>query len=291
MTIIKSLSVGNGDMFYIKHLSDSFTVIDCCLDEENKDEIISEINSASNGKGIKRFISTHPDEDHIRGLDYFDDKVGISNFYCVKNKAQKEEITDSFTTYCKLRDGEKAYFISKGIKRKWLNDGTDERGSAGISFLWPKLENQYYIDALKQAEQKKSPNNISPIIQYSTGDLKILWMGDLETEFMENIFEDISLSKVTVIFAPHHGRDSGKIPQNWLDILNPKLIVIGEALSDHLNYYDNYNTITQNSAGTITFVCKDNAIDIYVENEDYSVDFLKNKGKDEFENYIGTLTN
>jgi hypothetical protein len=30
MSIVKSFSVGDGDMFYIKHNSDNFTTIDCC---------------------------------------------------------------------------------------------------------------------------------------------------------------------------------------------------------------------------------------------------------------------
>lgn len=31
MSVIKSFSVGNGDMFYIKHDTDNFTIIDCNL--------------------------------------------------------------------------------------------------------------------------------------------------------------------------------------------------------------------------------------------------------------------
>jgi len=31
MSIIKSFAVGNGDMFYIKHNSDNFSIIDCYL--------------------------------------------------------------------------------------------------------------------------------------------------------------------------------------------------------------------------------------------------------------------
>ena len=38
MSIIKSIAVGNGDMFYIKHGSSNFTIIDCNMDEENKKE-------------------------------------------------------------------------------------------------------------------------------------------------------------------------------------------------------------------------------------------------------------
>ena len=80
MSIIKSISVGNGDMFYIKHGSSNFTIIDCNMDDTNKQKITDEIISESNNKDITRFISTHPDEDHIHGLKYLDDKIGILNF-------------------------------------------------------------------------------------------------------------------------------------------------------------------------------------------------------------------
>jgi hypothetical protein len=43
MSIVKSLSVGNGDTFYIRHDSDNFTIIDCCLIEENREEIVAEL--------------------------------------------------------------------------------------------------------------------------------------------------------------------------------------------------------------------------------------------------------
>lgn len=65
MPIIKSYAVGAGDMFYIRHGSDNFIIIDCDLSEENRDEIIQELKDESRDKGITRFICTHPDEDHI----------------------------------------------------------------------------------------------------------------------------------------------------------------------------------------------------------------------------------
>ena len=45
MPKVKSFSVGNGDMFYIKHGSENFTIIDCHLDIENKERIIKEIKT------------------------------------------------------------------------------------------------------------------------------------------------------------------------------------------------------------------------------------------------------
>ena len=36
MSILKTLSVGEGDLFYIKHGSSNFTIIDCNMDENNR---------------------------------------------------------------------------------------------------------------------------------------------------------------------------------------------------------------------------------------------------------------
>lgn len=60
MSVIKSFSVGNGDMFYIKHDTDNFTIIDCNLIDDVKDDILDEIDNQRKGKGIQRFITTHP---------------------------------------------------------------------------------------------------------------------------------------------------------------------------------------------------------------------------------------
>lgn len=43
MSIIKTLSVGNGDMFYIKHGSDNFTIIDCNIIDDLQKQIVEEI--------------------------------------------------------------------------------------------------------------------------------------------------------------------------------------------------------------------------------------------------------
>jgi beta-lactamase superfamily II metal-dependent hydrolase len=296
MSIVKSISVGDGDMFYINHNSENFTIIDCCMDDDNEVGIVRELKREMQGKKITRFISTHPDDDHIKGLDYLDKEIGVLNFYCVKNEATKEDETTDFEKYCELRDStEKSFYIEKGCSRKWMNeDGPDNNGifigSSGINILWPIITNEYFQDELQFANDGGSPNNISPIIKYSLVDgATILWMGDLETDFMENIKDEIKLSKVNILFAPHHGRDSGTVPSNWLDVLQPDIIIIGEANSEHLNYYDGYNTITQNSAGDIILECASGKIHIYVGSDTYTVDFLDYENKSSYNNYLGTL--
>ena len=69
--------------------------------------------------------------------------------------------------------------------------------------MWPILNNEYFKDELIKAKSGENPNNISPIIEYSLKDgAIILWMGDLETDFMENIKGKLNLTKVNILFAP-----------------------------------------------------------------------------------------
>jgi beta-lactamase superfamily II metal-dependent hydrolase len=291
MSIIKSLSVGNGDMFYIEHNSDNFTIIDCCMSAELQDEIVAELLNRSKNKGIVRFISTHPDDDHLLGLQYLNKMMPIHNFYCVNNAATKEDESVDFTEYCSLRDSDKAYHIYAGCQRKWMNQEDDERKTSGINILWPNTENEFFKYAQTDAAVGLSPNNISPIIKYhQEGNAVILWMGDLETEFMENIVDSVNLCEAAVLFAPHHGRDSGRVPSEFIEVINPKIIVIGEAPSQHLNYYAGYNTITQNSAGDIIFECADGYIDVYVSSSTYTVNYLSNRHLPNTHGYyIGSL--
>jgi len=295
MSIIKSFSVGNGDTFYIKHGSSNFTIIDCCLNDDNKDIIVNEIIEESNGKDIIRFISTHPDDDHICGLKYLDDKLGILNFYCVQNEATKTDSTEDFNRYCELRDSNKAFYLYKGCSRQWMNknDENDGKnyGSSGINIKWPVVNNSDYKNALTNANNGESPNNISPIITYSlSSGVTAMWMGDIENTFLDEIKDEINWGKVDILFAPHHGRSSGKVPTDILDQLQPELIIIGEAPSENLNYYSGYNTITQNTACDIVFACETSKVHIYVSSANYSVTFLKNENQpNTYGTYIGTL--
>ena len=291
MSVIKSFAVGAGDMFYIRHNSDNFTIIDCNLNAETASERIEELKLKSQYKGITRFVSTHPDQDHFGGIELLDEKMPIANFYVVKNKATKSEETESFKHYCKLRDDSaKAFYVSKGCTRKWMNQTDEVRGSSGINILWPDINNSDFKDALEACSEGGSPNNISTVVRYALeGGASVMWLGDLETEFMEKITDHIVLEKTTIVFASHQGRDSGKIPDSWLEKLDPQIIVIGEAPSRHLNYYTGYKTITQNRAGDITMELVGNKVHLYVSSPAYKRSDLEDEGADSFENYIGSI--
>lgn len=293
MSVVKSYAIGWGDMYYIKHDSDNFTIIDCSLPDERRGSILAELSSESKGKGIRRFISTHPDQDHISGLVDLDDHLPIINFYCVANDTTKEHVTADFERYIELRDSSKAFHLYKGCSRRWMNTTSDERGSAGLSIWWPITSDPDFQSALEDAAEGLPPNNISCIVNYSLVDgVSMLWMGDLETDFMEKIANKVDVRPVDVLFAPHHGRTSGKVPHDWLDAMDPQLVVIGEAPSEYLDYYSGYNIMTQNSAGDLLFQNDGNKVHIFAADSEYAVDYLDNDGLDHLDGlyYVGSLT-
>ena len=293
VSLVKSLSVGNGDMYYIRHGSDNFTIIDCNLPEDRMGSVLAELTTQSAGKKVTRFISTHPDQDHIAGLVELDDHLRLRNFYCVRNAAMKPIPTADFDRYRELHDDpKKAYYIYAGCGRRWMNRSTEERGGSGLEILWPITDDSDFLSAAADAANGMTPNNISPILKYSlSAGASMLWLGDLETDFMEKILDKVNIPKVDILFAPHHGRDSGKVPKEWLKRMNPQLIVIGNAPSEYINYYAGYETLTQNSCGDVLFDVTKGKTRIYVGDSAYQVDYLTDEGLDPLHGlyYIGTL--
>jgi len=153
MTKIKSFSVGNGDMFYINHMNDNFTMIDCHLpddDPSKKELILSEVSKFK----IKKDTSFHLNPSRPRSywrLQDLDECIDILNFYCVSNDTQKKMKLKIFKHYKYLRDGAKSFHISRGCTRKWMNQSCSERNSSGVQILWPTLENSFYKEALSKA--------------------------------------------------------------------------------------------------------------------------------------------
>ena len=289
MSVVKSFKVKSkdnqdGDMFYIMHASDNFTCIDCCLNEDREEEIISEIKELRNQKGIFRFISTHPDDDHICGIKELNTAVPLDNFYCVENCANNPNGKEDFELYCDFRGGiGKRCPIVKGCSCCWLNQSNEDRQCSGIHFLWPDINNEHYTDVLESVKDWNNVNNLSPIISYSIkNSATFLWFGDMETNFMENIAKEVKFDEATVLFAPHHGRKSGRVIDEWLAQIKPRIIVIGSAPCEHLDYYDECNeinnydgycTITQNRAGDIAFETDDDWLHIFVSNQNYEPTF------------------
>jgi beta-lactamase superfamily II metal-dependent hydrolase len=290
VSIVKSFATGLGDTYYIRHASDNFTIIDCRIDETRND-IVDEIENQARDKGVTRFVSTHPDDDHIKGLARLDDAIHLRNFYVVSNQATKPDETVDFKRYCALRDdSDIAFHLKRGARRRWMNRSSQARDSAGIKVLWPIVDNPEHQKVLRSAETGGSPNNLSTILKYSLkNSATMIWLGDLETDFMQTIENEIELPQADIVFAAHHGR--ARMPSHWMAQMDPTVVVLGEAPAEHLEYYRDREHLRQNGTGDITFECVHGAAHIYVGSATYTAEFLEDhKRHNRYGNYIGSLT-
>jgi len=116
----------------------------------------------------------------------------------------------------------------------------------------------------------------------------MMWMGDLETDFMERIKDAITLPQVDVLFAPHHGRDTP--PRKWLDEMDPQVVIIGEADEEHLDPYTGFVKMRQGRSGDLTFETDGAKTHIYASNDDYFHKALRDEGRSNYYGkYVGTL--
>ena len=282
MSIIKSYSVGNWDMFTITHDSSNFTIIDCNLETQLLERrLVADIQASSREKKpyVHRFISTHPDMDHLTWLKYLSEHFDISNFYCVDNSVSKVTENEDYKLYKSMRSWAKdwisTFHLYKNCSRKYKNQSWAECGSAWIYTLRPDRTNEFFLDELNKsnASSTHSPNNLSPIIYYREWDISAIRMWDMSTEYMNNIIDKVDIQECNILFAPHHWRATSKVPRIWLDKMNPEIVVIWEASSediwDSYTWYDSDRTITQNSAEDITFYLEWKNITIHNSNENY----------------------
>ena len=319
MAIIHFLNVLEGDCNIIQHDSGRITVIDVSnafndydTEEELKvkkskereerrlrtgvpgdkvdyhqkqtpDNPILYINEKIKSKNIFRFILSHPDMDHLDGIEDFFTEFNISNIWDTANKKEISNKANSgsynlndWKFYKAIRDGKK-----NDIKRLeyYAGNVNSYYKDDQIKILSPTK------DILEKCNENEDWNDSSYVLLFtppmSNGKTwKILFAGDSEDmtweHFLEN-YED-EISNIDVLFAPHHGRDSGR-NYDFLKVLKPRVTLFGNASSKHLAY-DKYPKpkITNNQAGYVIMDIKENQITFYVKNFEYARDYKHKKG-------------
>lgn len=303
MERVHFLNVKNGDCSWIQHASGRNTVIDICNGNEVVDlterfnEMLKNdavLGSLSGNYGYKnhptnpltyfsqhkmpkeifRFILTHPDMDHLDGLNNLITNYEIVNFWDTDNNKQLNRDSfggqyeyDDWLAYQRLR--------KKTSDPKTLNlyNGAEgpEYTNDGLEILSPTPELVTY------AKEHNDYNTSSYVVLYTTTTgRKVLFCGDSDKKAWESIMDLYSdkVKDIDILIASHHGRKSGGCAEH-LDILKPKLTLFGNASSDHLDYSSWNNRglkhITNNQAGNIVLDFDElSDIYIYVENSTFA---------------------
>lgn len=302
MATVHFLNVAPGDCTVIQHGSGRVSMIDIC--DGNIDEVVRKamIAEATRTKprgnfrmcryptnpieyvrelGIERiwrFILTHPDMDHMDGLDRLVTRVGINNFWDTGVTRDAPEFGEGcpydeadWKCYLRLRDGKVDDVTSltktAGARFKHANLGAD--GEAGGDALYILAPND---ELVAEASEGDDINDGSYVLLYRSSSGRVLIPGDAHDATWKYVLDrhPKSVANCSVMIAPHHGRHSERSFE-FLDSIRPKLTLFGCAPASNLAY-DAWNSrrldfITSNQAGNIVLETADDAFDVYVENE------------------------
>jgi competence protein ComEC len=167
------------------------------------------------GRGVYRYIQTHPDMDHMSGLHRFFwlGKIPLQAFWDVAHDKELEEPDfdnsryswQDWLTYKWLRRGkgpsDSTHCVINNLRgstaRYWQEDG--------ITILSPTRE---LISACSKSEEY---NNCSYVLKIAYGGRTVILPGDAEGPAWASMLDALGPDalKCDVLKAAHHGRESG----------------------------------------------------------------------------------
>lgn len=283
MLKIHFLNVGHGDCTIIEFPSGRTSIIDInnskIVDEETRSEIAS-LNTSSYqlyeslgyrgnvlleksvidfvppvdpieyiednlpSSSIFRFILTHPDMDHMTGLyNLKNSGKSIFNFWDTKNikKVKESEVYAKYDyrdweTYLELKsstEAPKVLNILKGEQRDFFNEDS-------IKVLSPTQ------DIIDSANERSNWNLLSYVLLIEHAGHKIILGGDADAVVWDNLAESDKelLENVSVLKAPHHGRNSG-YSENAMSIMQPTWTICSVGKKPSQDAHNKYRKHTE----------------------------------------------
>jgi len=310
MPKIHYLNVKEGDCSIIEHYSGHKTVIDVC--NAKPIESLAEAVTATMAKSergisgnfqqkkypvnpisymrahgftsIFRYIQTHPDMDHLDGIEAFFDEFSPINFWDTDNTKEMPNSSwqgspyreADWKFYKRLRDTKpeddpKRFALYSGARGKYYNQGSDGTdGGDGLHILAPTNE---LVAAANEADEEY--NRCSYVALYRTGENRIVFGGDSHDETWDHILEHhkADVTNIDLLMAPHHGRKSGR-SYKFLDTLAPTLTFFGNARSEHLAYdawrSRGLSIVTNNQANCMVVDASTKSMTLYVTHENFA---------------------
>ena len=325
MSEIHILNVGEGDCIIFKSNSGHVTVFDICggniSPKKQLEQQVCKASLFNDTKGnynmssyptnpinflkqkmkvdsIFRFILSHPDMDHLDGIDNLMRNFTVSNFWDSGVRKEKPD----FSNYGKYEEKDWDRYASiiarsdttltvvspkAGAKNKYFNK--DEKEEEGGDYIYIYAPNSSLIESANDSNSAESINDASYVIVYRSAGGRILLSGDAHDKSWELILGkgSIDLKGCELMVAPHHGRDSNR-SWEFLDKITPQFSVLGCASSEHLAYnawnYRKLKKVTQNQTGNIAVYPQKEGLCIYAENKKF-VESYEGSNTEKTDNY------
>lgn len=196
---------------------------------------------------IMRYIQTHPDMDHMRGISTLVSSGYLPlNFWDTKHDKEPEiqqQDVDDWETYLDLRNGHfqktTVLRMTSGATGKFYNcNGDGTPGGDNIEILSPSTEVQ------KWANDNQDWNEISYVLRISHAGRSVILGGDAEEIAWKDLYERYGDNlSCQILKASHHGRNSGYY-QPAVKAMSPAITIVSvgkKPTTDASNLYRKYS--------------------------------------------------
>lgn len=218
---VEFINVGAGDAIYIETPSGADILIDAGTGANGK-KVVDQLKKQEKNMDLEYVISTHPDADHIGGLEYVFKNMKVKKFYYPKDIAYTTQTAKKVLDLAKKETGCKIYDAKSGTIIK--------SGGAVLEFVHSKTN-------------YKTDNEDSVMTYIDYGNLEMLLTGDAE-----NGAEAAGKKyNVDILQVPHHG-SKGSSSTAFIKKYDPEKIIIstdgkkyGHPAKEALNRYKSYD--------------------------------------------------
>jgi competence protein ComEC len=161
---------------------------------------------------IDFLVLTHPDPDHLKGLNFIASHFSIGHFWDNGVRGDSE-------SYIRLQET----LLKKRIKRSSLNDQTLPQMIHGVelSFLNPPV----IKESQRTSQNPSLLNNQSLVMKIQFKQIAILLTGDIEQEAEYRIMRKGLPIKADLLKIPHHGSASSST-QAFLERVKPSVAIL-----------------------------------------------------------------
>ncbi len=199
---VHHINVGQGESIYIEFPDGSDALIDAGKSNYGN-TVVNYLKSQEGNIDLDYLIATHPDADHIGGMQEVFKDLNVKNFIYPKDapndsKTWKNVLSLASAEGCNILDGK--------------SGTTFNLGGASMKFIQP--------------EKDYSENNEDSIVTYlDYKDSEFLFPGDMESITEKDMVAQGIVPNVDFMSVPHHGSKTSSTP-SFLKVANPEYAVV-----------------------------------------------------------------
>jgi competence protein ComEC len=213
------IDVGQGDSIYIKTPEGE----DILIDSGRKGDTVVNYLKKQKVDDLELLISTHPDADHVGGMDEVLNSIKVENVYAPKVSHTTQAFKDFLTA----------------VKNKKLTIKT-----AKLDAALPLKDKSIKARLLGPVKDYKTSdlNDWSAVLQITYNKNNFLFTGDAELQAEKDMMDKKLISKIDVLKVSHHGAKEATSAE-FLKIAKPTYSIISVGAK---NQYHHPTTETLN---------------------------------------------